>query len=56
MASNPKIGKRLGSVIKLKPEMYQQYKELHAAVWPEVMLIISNCTVIDVQSKLTVPG
>lgn len=37
MASNPKIAKRLGSVIKLKPEMYEKYKELHAAVWPQVL-------------------
>ena len=41
MASNHKTAKRLGSVIKLKPEMYQQYKELHAAVWPEVMFKIT---------------
>ena len=35
--SNAKIAKRLGSVIKLRPEMYEKYKELHAAVWPQVI-------------------
>ena len=38
MASNPKIAKRLGAVIKLKPEMYEKYKELHATVWPQVII------------------
>ena len=45
-SSSPKIAKRLGSVIKLKPELYEKYKELHAAVWPEVKirpLAICNC-------------
>ena len=37
MASTSKIAKRLGSVIKLKPESYEKYKELHAAVWPKVI-------------------
>jgi len=37
MASTSKIAKRLGSVIKLKPESYEKYKELHAAVWPQVI-------------------
>lgn len=36
MASNPKIAKRIGSVIKLKPEKYEEYKKLHADVWPQV--------------------
>ncbi|KAK3748744.1 hypothetical protein QZH41_015686 [Actinostola sp. cb2023] len=32
-----KAPKRCGSVIKLKPETYERYKELHAAVWPQVL-------------------
>ena len=28
--------KRFGSVIKLKPDKYERYKKLHAAVWPQV--------------------
>ena len=42
MASSTKIAKRLGSVIKLKPELYEKYKELHAAVWPEVIIKFSG--------------
>jgi len=29
--------KRVGQVIKVRPEKLQDYKELHAAVWPEVL-------------------
>lgn len=29
--------KRYGNVIRLKPEMVEKYKELHARVWPEVL-------------------
>lgn len=29
--------KRIGQVIKLKPEKYEEYKELHANAWPEVL-------------------
>jgi len=35
--SNKKPVKRFGSVIKIKPEMLAQYKELHANPWPEVL-------------------
>jgi L-rhamnose mutarotase len=28
---------RSGSVLQLPPENYERYKELHAAVWPEVL-------------------
>jgi len=28
---------RHGTVIKVKPERLREYKELHAAVWPEVL-------------------
>jgi hypothetical protein len=29
--------KRYGMVIKVKPEKFEEYKKLHAAVWPEVL-------------------
>ena len=32
--------KRVGSVIRLKPEKYEEYKRLHADVWPEVLATI----------------
>ncbi|SFS71777.1 L-rhamnose mutarotase [Paenibacillus sp. BC26] len=28
---------RYGSVIQVKPEMLEEYKRLHAAVWPDVL-------------------
>ena len=33
---------RFGQIIKLKPEKYEEYKRLHAAVWPEVLTAIHN--------------
>eukprot|EP00004_Rigifila_ramosa_P028102 TRINITY_DN9439_c0_g1_i1.p2 TRINITY_DN9439_c0_g1~~TRINITY_DN9439_c0_g1_i1.p2 ORF type:complete len:137 (-),score=20.62 TRINITY_DN9439_c0_g1_i1:190-579(-) len=36
---SPKHGapKRYGSVIKVRPEKLDEYKRLHAAVWPEIL-------------------
>ena len=42
MASGSKPAKRLGSVIKLRPDMYEKYKELHAAVWPKVISVLKS--------------
>jgi len=36
---------RYGSVIKLKPEKLEEYKELHANVWPEVLKMIRECNI-----------
>lgn len=35
--------KRYGMVIGLKQDRMQEYKRLHAAVWPEVLKMISEC-------------
>jgi L-rhamnose mutarotase len=35
--------KRYGLVIRLRPEKYEEYKQLHAAVWPGVLAKISEC-------------
>ena len=35
--------KRYGSVIGLRPEKLEEYKELHAAVWPDVLKMIKQC-------------
>jgi len=35
--------KRYGHVIKVRPEKLQEYKELHAAVWPAVLKMITDC-------------
>ncbi|CAK7259456.1 MULTISPECIES: L-rhamnose mutarotase [unclassified Shinella] len=34
---------RIGMVIGVKPEKIEDYKRLHAAVWPEVLAMISAC-------------
>ena len=37
--------KRMGMLLRLKPEAIESYKEYHAAVWPEVLDMISECNV-----------
>lgn len=34
---------RYGSVIKVQPDKLQEYKQLHAAVWPGVLRMITAC-------------
>ncbi|WP_193175201.1 L-rhamnose mutarotase [Oricola nitratireducens] len=36
---------RMGMVIGLKPEKIAEYKRLHAAVWPEILDMISKCNI-----------
>ena len=35
--------KRYGMVIGLQPEQIEEYKRLHAAVWPDVLKMIAQC-------------
>ncbi|GHT62003.1 hypothetical protein FACS189451_05320 [Bacteroidia bacterium] len=35
--------KRYGSIIGLRPEKLEEYKKLHAAVWPSVLKTIHDC-------------
>jgi L-rhamnose mutarotase len=35
--------KRYGMVIGLRPEKIDEYKKLHAAVWPDVLTMIREC-------------
>jgi L-rhamnose mutarotase len=35
--------KRYGMVIKVRPEKLDEYKQLHAAVWPDVLKMITAC-------------
>lgn len=35
--------KRYGSLIGLRPEKLEEYKRLHAAVWPEILEKIKDC-------------
>ena len=37
--------KRVGQIIKLKPAAYEEYKRLHAAVWPEVLETIHKANI-----------
>jgi L-rhamnose mutarotase len=36
---------RMGMVIALKPDKVAEYKRLHAAVWPDVLKMISECQI-----------
>lgn len=38
-------GRRFAQIVKLRPEYYNKYKEVHAAVWPEVLKQIKNCNI-----------
>lgn len=37
--------KRVGSIIKVKPEKLEEYKKLHRNVWPEVLDMIKQCNI-----------
>lgn len=37
--------KRYGQVIGVKPEKLEEYKKLHAAVWPDVLKMITKCNI-----------
>lgn len=37
--------KRYGMMIGLRPEKVQEYKQLHAAVWPDVLKMIEKCNI-----------
>jgi len=40
-------GRRFGQIVKLKPEFIDEYKKVHAAVWPEVLEQIKDCNIND---------
>ena len=37
--------KRYGMIIGLQPDRVEEYKKLHAAVWPDVLRMISECNI-----------
>lgn len=43
----PPVSSRHASVIQLKPEAEQQYRRLHAAVWPAVLKQISRSNITN---------
>jgi len=42
--------KRFGQIIGVDPQQFEKYKAYHAAVWPEVLKMMSSCFVITYQS------
>jgi L-rhamnose mutarotase len=40
--AEPRV-QRFGQIIGLKPEKVEEYKKLHAAVWPSVLKKIKEC-------------
>ncbi len=36
---------RMGMLVGLKPDKIDEYKRLHAAVWPGVLAMISKCNI-----------
>ena len=37
--------KRYGQIIGIDPEQFESYKEYHAAVWPDVLKMITECNI-----------
>jgi L-rhamnose mutarotase len=37
--------KRYGQLLRVRPERFQEYKEYHARVWPEVLATIRACNI-----------
>jgi len=37
--------KRFGQIIGVNPQNFDKYKEYHAAVWPEVLSMITACNI-----------
>jgi len=49
-SENPKLlhpGKRICQIIKIKPEKLEEYKELHANVWPNVLAKMTKYHIED---------
>ena len=37
--------RRYGMVLKVRPDKLEEYKALHAAVWPEIIELIRRCNI-----------
>jgi len=37
--------KRYGMAIRIKPDNFEEYKRLHAEVWPDVLKMITECNI-----------
>lgn len=38
---------RMGMVIGVKPDQVEEYKRIHAEVWPEILDMISKCNITN---------
>ena len=38
---------RMAQVIRLRPDAVEEYKRIHAEVWPEILALISACGVTN---------
>lgn len=38
---------RMGQVIRVKPDVIDEYKRIHAAVWPEILDLIRACNITN---------
>jgi L-rhamnose mutarotase len=47
--------KRMGSCLRLKAEHIEEYKKLHAAVWPGVLAKIADCNIRNYSIYLKEP-
>jgi hypothetical protein len=39
--------RRFGQYVRLRPSALKEYKEIHAAVWPDVLKQIQECNIRD---------
>ena len=46
---------RMGMVIGLNADKVAEYKRLHAAVWPEILALISECNITNYSIYLKEP-
>ncbi|KAH0611515.1 uncharacterized protein H6S33_010780 [Morchella sextelata] len=45
-STNPPV-RRFGQYVRLRPSALKEYKEIHAAVWPDVLKQIQECNIRD---------
>lgn len=46
---------RMGQVIRLKPEALAEYIRIHAAVWPEILALLTACNITNYSIFLKQP-
>lgn len=47
--------RRFAQIIKVKPEALDEYKRIHAAVWPSVLKTIADCNIRNYSIYLKEP-